>query len=274
MHASLFSSDPPTPFPAPAFDLVSPKIPSPRAIRSIVAGLPVAVVAPRLLATQGSEIPLARCEVPACPAKVGVDEESVVAMARPATSASSPVQDQVAPPHLISTETGDHGLPSLGGSLVEFGDELISLLYVQQGDAAVCAPMLCLVLTSTGDILRKFLHRRDCLFFLYFFLKHGIVFSHCKKCKAQSHLQSQFFEGRCPKMKFQLFVARDILLVFLAVQALLFINFEATAVDKDDRAKSEVALQVGIIFFESIPLFPATALECIFPPSNSIIVEC
>jgi len=66
-------------------------------------------------------------------------------------------------------------------------------------------------------------------------VKEGFAFSHCTTCKAQFHLRVEPFEDNNSwrrKAKFRLFVARDVLLVFLAVQTvsislsqLLFIVF-------------------------------------------------
>ncbi|CAL4948781.1 unnamed protein product [Urochloa decumbens] len=51
-------------------------------------------------------------------------------------------------------------------------------------------------------------------------VKEGAAFSHCTTCKAQFHLRVEFLEDdMCRRLKFQLFVARDVFLVFLAIQA-------------------------------------------------------
>ena len=51
------------------------------------------------------------------------------------------------------------------------------------------------------------------------FLQEGFAFSHCTTCKAQFHLKVSLFEDNSwRKVKFRLFVARDVLLVFIAVQ--------------------------------------------------------
>lgn len=50
-------------------------------------------------------------------------------------------------------------------------------------------------------------------------LQEGSAFSHCTTCKAQFHLRVEFLEDYAwRKIKFRIFVARDVLLVFLAVQ--------------------------------------------------------
>ncbi|KAL6614937.1 hypothetical protein ACP70R_037207 [Stipagrostis hirtigluma subsp. patula] len=50
--------------------------------------------------------------------------------------------------------------------------------------------------------------------------QEGTAFSHCTTCKARFHLRVEFREDdMCRRMKFRLFVARDVVLVFLAIQA-------------------------------------------------------
>lgn len=50
-------------------------------------------------------------------------------------------------------------------------------------------------------------------------LQEGFAFSHCTTCKAQFHLRVESLEDYSwRKIKFRIFVARDVLLVFLAVQ--------------------------------------------------------
>ena len=60
--------------------------------------------------------------------------------------------------------------------------------------------------------------------------QEGFAFSHCTTCKAQFHLQVVKVEDNSwRKIKFRLFVARDVFLVFLAVQTvsicILFLLF-------------------------------------------------
>ncbi|XP_063947113.1 uncharacterized protein LOC108219037 isoform X3 [Daucus carota subsp. sativus] len=66
-------------------------------------------------------------------------------------------------------------------------------------------------------------------------VKEGFAFSHCTTCKAQFHLQVVKFEdGSWRKTKFRLFVARDVCLVFFAVQTLIAVNAGiAYLLDKD-----------------------------------------
>ncbi|KAI3981928.1 hypothetical protein MKX01_008250 [Papaver californicum] len=50
-------------------------------------------------------------------------------------------------------------------------------------------------------------------------VKEGFAFSHCTTCKARFHLRVELLEDYSwRKIKFRIFVARDVLLVFLAVQ--------------------------------------------------------
>ncbi|KAK3031126.1 hypothetical protein RJ639_035124 [Escallonia herrerae] len=53
-------------------------------------------------------------------------------------------------------------------------------------------------------------------------VKEGFAFSHCTTCEAQFHLRVADSEDNyCHKIKFRLFVARDVVLVFLAVQTVI-----------------------------------------------------
>ncbi|XP_042403933.1 uncharacterized protein LOC121993271 [Zingiber officinale] len=53
-------------------------------------------------------------------------------------------------------------------------------------------------------------------------VKEGSAFSHCTTCKARFHLRVEFLEDYAwRKIKFRIFVARDVLLVFLAVQTVI-----------------------------------------------------
>ncbi|KAL6974283.1 hypothetical protein U1Q18_028464 [Sarracenia purpurea var. burkii] len=50
-------------------------------------------------------------------------------------------------------------------------------------------------------------------------VKEGFAFSHCSTCKAQFHLRvAKFEDNTWRNIKFRLFVARDALLLFVAVQ--------------------------------------------------------
>ncbi|KAA8535041.1 hypothetical protein F0562_030044 [Nyssa sinensis] len=66
-------------------------------------------------------------------------------------------------------------------------------------------------------------------------VKEGFAFSHCTTCKAQFHLRvAEFEDNSWRKIKFRLFVARDVFLVFLAVQTVIAaIGGFAYLMDKD-----------------------------------------
>ncbi|CAO2188010.1 unnamed protein product [Urochloa humidicola] len=95
----------------------------------------------------------------------------------------------------------------------EIGDELIS-------------PCMC-----KGT--QQFVHR-SCLDH-WRSVKEGFAFSHCTTCKAQFHLRVETWEDNSwRKMKFRIFVARDVLLVFLAVQlTIAIIGAIAYFLDRD-----------------------------------------
>ncbi|KAI4295006.1 hypothetical protein MLD38_040719 [Melastoma candidum] len=53
-------------------------------------------------------------------------------------------------------------------------------------------------------------------------VKEGFAFSHCTTCKAQFHLRVAMLEDSTwRKMKFRLFVARDVFFIFLVVQTVI-----------------------------------------------------
>ncbi|CAL1359335.1 unnamed protein product [Linum trigynum] len=53
-------------------------------------------------------------------------------------------------------------------------------------------------------------------------VKEGFAFSHCTTCKAQFHLRvASLEENSWHKIKFRLFVTRDVIVVFLAVQTVI-----------------------------------------------------
>nr|KYP51149.1 E3 ubiquitin-protein ligase MARCH1 [Cajanus cajan] len=78
---------------------------------------------------------------------------------------------------------------------------------------------------------QQFVHR-SCL---DHWRSEGFAFSHCTTCKAQFHLRVELFEDNSwRKIKFRLFVARDVFLVFLAVQTVIAaIGGFAYIMDKD-----------------------------------------
>ncbi|XP_073317383.1 uncharacterized protein [Primulina huaijiensis] len=66
-------------------------------------------------------------------------------------------------------------------------------------------------------------------------VKEGFAFSHCTTCRAQFHIRvDKVEENSWRKMKFRVFVARDVFLVFLAVQTVIGgIGAFAYTMDKD-----------------------------------------
>uniref|UniRef100_A0A5B6ZDX7 RING-CH-type domain-containing protein n=1 Tax=Davidia involucrata TaxID=16924 RepID=A0A5B6ZDX7_DAVIN len=66
-------------------------------------------------------------------------------------------------------------------------------------------------------------------------VKEGFAFSHCTTCKAQFHLRvAEFEDNSWRKIKFRLFVARDVFLVFLALQTVIAaVGGFAYLMDKD-----------------------------------------
>ncbi|KAK3121609.1 hypothetical protein QOZ80_8BG0657150 [Eleusine coracana subsp. coracana] len=94
------------------------------------------------------------------------------------------------------------------------------------GSSAACCRICLEAESEIGDELispcmckgtQQFVHR-SCLDH-WRSVKEGFAFSHCTTCKAQFHLRVETWEDNSwRKMKFRLFVARDVFLVFLAVQ--------------------------------------------------------
>ncbi|TVU34413.1 hypothetical protein EJB05_16245 [Eragrostis curvula] len=134
---------------------------------------------------------------------------------------------------------------------------------IKTGSAATCR--ICLESSSgPGSELispckckgtQQFVHR-SCLDH-WRAVKEGTAFSHCSECKAQYHLRVQILEGsRCRKMKFRLFVARDILLVFLAIQAsIAAIGCLAYLLDKDGQFKNSFADWSHYLSKHAIPFY-------------------
>ncbi|KAG8495631.1 hypothetical protein CXB51_013413 [Gossypium anomalum] len=108
---------------------------------------------------------------------------------------------------------GEEAEPCANGCFVLIDDELIS-------------PCMC-----KGT--QQFVHRA-CLDH-WRSVKEGFSFSHCTTCQARFHLRVELFEGNSwRKLKFRIFVARDVFLVFLAVQTVIAaIGGFAYVMDKD-----------------------------------------
>ncbi|KAK9266287.1 hypothetical protein L1049_001809 [Liquidambar formosana] len=89
----------------------------------------------------------------------------------------------------------------------------ICLEYDGEEDEELISPCMC-----KGT--QQFVHR-SCLDH-WRAVKEGFAFSHCTTCKAQFHLRVESLEDYSwRKIKFRIFVARDVLLVFLAVQTVI-----------------------------------------------------
>lgn len=109
---------------------------------------------------------------------------------------------------------------------------LVAQLDVEEDKASAACCRICLEsepsgTAQIGDKLispcmckgtQQFVHR-ECLDH-WRSVKEGFAFSHCTTCKGQFHLRAHMPEDYSwRKLKFRLFVARDIFLVFIAVQA-------------------------------------------------------
>ncbi|KAL9261828.1 hypothetical protein AKJ16_DCAP11586, partial [Drosera capensis] len=104
----------------------------------------------------------------------------------------------------------------------------------------------------------------------------GFAFSHCTTCKAQFHLCAELFEDKswC-KVKFRLFVARDVVLVFLAVQlAMAGIGAFVFLMDKDgafrnsfsdgwDQMLSNSTIELANLFLPVI-IMPCSLKHCCY----------
>jgi len=110
------------------------------------------------------------------------------------------------------------------------------------GSSAACCRICLEAESEIGDELispcmckgtQQFVHR-SCLDH-WRSVKEGFAFSHCTTCKAQFHLRVETWEDNSwRKMKFRIFVARDVLLVFLAVQlTIAIIGAIAYFLDRD-----------------------------------------
>ncbi|KAK3123321.1 hypothetical protein QOZ80_8AG0628590 [Eleusine coracana subsp. coracana] len=110
------------------------------------------------------------------------------------------------------------------------------------GSSAACCRICLEAESEIGDELispcmckgtQQFVHR-SCLDH-WRSVKEGFAFSHCTTCKAQFHLRVETWEDNSwRKMKFRLFVARDVFLVFLAVQlTIAIIGAIAYFLDRD-----------------------------------------
>ncbi|MQM20349.1 hypothetical protein Taro_053367, partial [Colocasia esculenta] len=122
---------------------------------------------------------------------------------------------------------------------------------------------------------QQFVHR-SCL---DHWRSEGFAFSHCTTCKAQFHLRVEFLEDYSwRKIKFRIFVARDVLLVFLAVQTVIAAmggiayimdrngNFRNSFSDSWDRILSKHPIPfyycIGVLIFFVLTGFFGLILHC------------
>ncbi|KAK6945047.1 Zinc finger, RING-CH-type [Dillenia turbinata] len=131
------------------------------------------------------------------------------------------LENQSSPSTPSSTEIKDENDDVEGGSIPCCR---ICLECDGEDDDELISPCMC-----KGT--QQFVHR-SCL---DHWRSEGFAFSHCTTCKAQYHLRVELFEDNSwRKIKFRLFVTRDVLLVFLAVQTVIAaIGGFAYIMDKD-----------------------------------------
>ncbi|KAK3025742.1 hypothetical protein RJ639_042511 [Escallonia herrerae] len=85
-------------------------------------------------------------------------------------------------------------------------------------------------------------------------VKEGFAFSHCTTCKAQFHLRVADSEDNyCRKIKFRLFVARDVVLVFLAVQTEIPTRIEAVP-ETEPKGRMCECILVPIYWFKMLAM--------------------
>ncbi|GAB2289234.1 hypothetical protein Dimus_023539 [Dionaea muscipula] len=169
-------------------------------------------------------------------------------------------------PSEIEDDDGNGGDPEAGSAPCC----RICLEYDGDEDDQLISPCMC-----KGT--QQFVHR-SCLDH-WRSVKEGFAFSHCTTCKAQFHLHVESFEDNSwRKVKFRLFVARDVFLVFLAVQiAIAAIGGFVFLMDKDgtfrnsfsdgwDRILSKHPIPfyycVGVVLFFMLLGFGGLVLHC------------
>lgn len=84
-------------------------------------------------------------------------------------------------------------------------------------------------------------------------MQEGFGFSHCTTCKAQFHLRVESFEDNSwHKLKFRLFVAGDVLLVFFVVQtvslSLVFLLLRDTSGSYTVKRYNDSICMCGVYF--------------------------
>nr|GEW86304.1 zinc finger, RING-CH-type [Tanacetum cinerariifolium] len=122
-------------------------------------------------------------------------------------------------------------------------------------------------------------------------VKEGFAFSHCTTCKAQFHLQVvELKHNSWRKIKFRLFVARDVFLVFLAVQMVIGLmgglayiadkngSFRTSFDDSWDRILSTHPLpfyySIGVLVFFVLVGFTGLILHCLSFNNDPRIAGC
>ncbi|CAN6441997.1 unnamed protein product [Victoria cruziana] len=146
----------------------------------------------------------------------------------PSSSSSSEADDKEADESvaLLPPARQERLLPQEANASIEIRDD-------EEADSP--SPVCCRICLESdcdpGDQLispcmckgtQQFVHR-SCLDH-WRSVKEGFAFSHCTTCKAQFHLRVELLEDYSwRKLKFRIFVARDVILVFLAVQTVIAI---------------------------------------------------
>ncbi|KAL8208730.1 hypothetical protein R6Q57_008142 [Mikania cordata] len=122
-------------------------------------------------------------------------------------------------------------------------------------------------------------------------IKEGFAFSHCSTCKAQFHLKVVKQKAiSWPKIKFKLFVARDVFLVFLALQMVIgLIGGLAYTFDKDGSYRTSVTVEwypilsthpipfyycIGVIFFFVVVGFFGLIIHCLSCNNDPRVIGC
>ncbi|KAG9139843.1 hypothetical protein Leryth_024543 [Lithospermum erythrorhizon] len=134
----------------------------------------------------------------------------------------------------------------------------ICLEHDAENDDELISPCMC-----KGT--QQFVHR-SCLDH-WRSVKEGFAFSHCTTCKAQFHLRiAEIEDNSWRKVKFRLFVARDVFLVFLAVQTVVaVIAAIAYLLDKDGSFRNSFNDSWDrILSKHPIPFYYCIGVVCFF----------
>ncbi|GAA0144029.1 hypothetical protein LIER_04576 [Lithospermum erythrorhizon] len=134
----------------------------------------------------------------------------------------------------------------------------ICLEHHQQNDDELISPCMC-----KGT--QQFVHR-SCLDH-WRSVKEGFAFSHCTTCKAQFHLRiAEIEDNSWRKIKFRLFVARDVFLVFISVQTVIAaMAVIAYLMDKDGNFRNSFDDSWdGLLSKHPIPFYYCIGVLCFF----------